>query len=67
MNENDVILPPLLNRAHKVMISGRVGQPSHRAISLAFNNMLTKVDNDKGKLSRKPKPNTKTPNNQRVE
>ena len=31
-----VILPPLLNRAHKVMIYGRVGQPSHRAIYLAL-------------------------------
>ena len=30
------ILPPLLNRAHKVMIYGRVGQPSHRAIYLAL-------------------------------
>ena len=26
------ILPPLLNRAHKVMIYWRVGQPSHRRI-----------------------------------
>ena len=29
---NAFILPSLLNRQHKVMIYGRVGQPSHRAI-----------------------------------
>ena len=35
-SEQCVILPPLLNRAHKVIIYGRVGQPSHRAIYLAL-------------------------------
>ena len=64
------ILPLLLNWAHQViqvMISGRVGQPSHRTVyltptAICFWKYLMIV-----KKLNAPKPDTKTPENQQVE
>ena len=49
----------------RVMISGRVGQPSHHAIYLA-SICIQRSTAIKGKLNA-PKPDTKTPPNQQVE
>ena len=62
MCKKGFILPSLLNRQHKAE-DGRVGQPNHRLLSFIPH---IKLCYD-GRKQNVPKPDTKTPINQRVE
>ena len=50
-----------------MFIYGRVGQPSHRAVYLTYMQICINIKYYINKRTEAPKPDTKTPKNQRVE